>query len=126
VVVVITLGTGIGSALFSDGALVANSELGHLHMHHADAEKWAAESVHEHDELSWKKWSARLQEYLEQVQRALWPELIIIGGGVSKKSDKFLPRIELDTEVVPAQLKNEAGIVGAALFAPGSPCNSPA
>ena len=120
VVVFITLGTGIGSALFTDGMLVPNSELGHLHMHHADVEKWAAESVREHDDLSWKKWAARLQEFLEQVQRALWPELIIIGGGVSKKADKFLPRIELDTEVVPAKLMNEAGIVGAALFAPGA------
>jgi polyphosphate glucokinase len=118
VILVITLGTGIGSALFSDGTLVPNSELGHLHLHHGEAEDWAAESVREHDQLSWKKYAHRLQAYLELVQRALWPDLIIIGGGVSKKADKFLPKIELRTPVVPAQLHNDAGIIGAALYAP--------
>ncbi|MFE2164948.1 polyphosphate--glucose phosphotransferase [Streptomyces sp. NPDC059447] len=118
VVVMVTLGTGIGSAVFSDGNLVPNSELGHLPLHHGDAEDWAAESVREHDDLSWKKWAHRLEKYLELVQRLLWPDLIIIGGGVSKKADKFLPHIELRTEIVPAQLLNDAGIVGAALFAP--------
>ncbi|OIK06456.1 polyphosphate glucokinase [Streptomyces monashensis] len=118
VVVMVTLGTGIGSAVFSDGFLVPNSELGHLPLHHGDAEDWAAESVREHDELSWKKWAHRLEKYLELVQRLLWPDLIVIGGGVSKKADKFLPYIELRTEIVPAQLLNDAGIVGAALFAP--------
>lgn len=117
-VVVVTLGTGIGSALFIDGTLVPNSELGHLPLHHGEAENWAAESVREHDELSWKKYAHRLQAYLELVQRVLWPQLIIIGGGVSKKADKFLPRIELQTPIVPAQLHNDAGIIGAALFAP--------
>jgi len=115
---VITLGTGIGSALFADGTLVANSELGHLPLHHGEAEDWAAESVREHDELSWKKYARRLQAYLELVQRVLWPELIIIGGGVSKKADKFLPLIEVRTPIVPAQLHNDAGIIGAALYAP--------
>jgi polyphosphate glucokinase len=118
VVVVVTLGTGIGSALFVDGTLVPNSELGHLPLHHEEAEDWAAESVREHDELSWKKYAHRLQAYLEVVQRVLWPQLIIIGGGVSRKADKFLPRIELRTPVVPAQLHNDAGIIGAAMFAP--------
>ncbi|MEV7385469.1 MULTISPECIES: polyphosphate--glucose phosphotransferase [unclassified Streptomyces] len=118
VVVMVTLGTGIGSAVFSDGLLVPNSELGHLPLHHGDAEDWAAESVREHDDLSWGKWAHRLQTYLELVQRLLWPDLIVIGGGVSKKADKFLPHIELRTEIVPAQLLNDAGIVGAALFAP--------
>ncbi|WP_241746196.1 polyphosphate--glucose phosphotransferase [Streptomyces lydicus] len=118
VVVMVTLGTGIGSAVFSDGLLVPNSELGHLPLHHEDAEDWAAESVREHDDLSWKKWAHRVEKYLELVQRLLWPDLIIIGGGVSKKADKFLPYIELRTEIVPAQLFNDAGIVGAALFAP--------
>ncbi len=118
VVVLITLGTGIGSAVFTDGVLVANTELGHLHLHHEDAEDWTAESVREHDELSWKKWAGRLQAYLELVERLLWPTLFIIGGGVSKKSDKFLPHISLRTEIVPAQLHNDAGIVGAALSAP--------
>jgi polyphosphate glucokinase len=118
-VVLITLGTGIGSALFTNGVLVPNTELGHLPLHGGDAEDWAAESIREDDELSWKKWAHRLQRYLELVERLLWPQLIIVGGGVSKKSDKFLSRIELRTEVVPAQLHNDAGIVGAALVAPG-------
>jgi polyphosphate glucokinase len=117
-VAVITLGTGIGSALFVDGTLVPNSECGHLPLHHGEAESWAAESVREHDELSWKKYAHRLQAYLELVERVLWPELIIIGGGVSKSADKFLPKIKLRTPVVPAQLHNDAGIVGAALYAP--------
>ena len=117
-IAVITLGTGIGSALFVDGVLVPNSELGHLHLHHGEAEAWAADSVRERDELSWKKFAHRLQAYLELVQLVLRPELIIIGGGVSKKADKFLPLIELRTPVVPAQLHNDAGIVGAALYAP--------
>ena len=82
-IAVITLGTGIGSALFADGTLVQNSELGYLPLHHADAEDWAAESVREHDELSWKKYAHRLQALLELVQRVLRPDLIIIGGGVS-------------------------------------------
>ena len=118
VVVLLTLGTGIGSAVFIDGALVPNTELGHLPLHHGDAEDWAAESIREKDELSWKRWAHRLEEYLELVQRLLWPQLFVIGGGVSKHADKFLSHITLRTEIVPAQLHNDAGIVGAALFAP--------
>ncbi|MEQ4203952.1 polyphosphate--glucose phosphotransferase [Actinopolymorpha sp. B17G11] len=124
VVVVVTLGTGIGSALFSDGTLVPNSELGHLPLHHGDAEDWAAESIRERDNLSWKKYAQRLQEYLALLEKLLWPQLIIIGGGVSKKAEKFLPRIKLRTKVVPAQLQNNAGIVGAALLAPSLPTQS--
>jgi polyphosphate glucokinase len=119
VIAVITLGTGIGSALIIDGTLVPNTELGHLPLHHGDAEDWAADSVRENEELSWKKYAERLQKYLELVERILWPQLFIIGGGVSKKADKFLPHVELRTPVVPAKLLNDAGIVGAALFAPG-------
>ncbi len=118
VVVMVTLGTGIGSALFVDGVLVPNTELGHLPLHHGDAEDWAAESVRENEDLSWKKYAHRLQKYLELVEKLLWPQLIIIGGGVSKKADKFLPRIDLRTRIVPAQLRNEAGIVGAAALVP--------
>ncbi len=120
VITVITLGTGIGSALIVDGTLVPNTELGHLPLHHGDAEDWAAESVRENEDLSWKEYARRLQKYLELVERVLWPALIIIGGGVSKKSDKFLHHMELRTPVVPATLLNDAGIVGAALFAPGA------
>lgn len=113
-VVMITLGTGIGSALFIDGTLVPNTELGHLPLHHGEGEDWAAESIREHDQLSWKHYARRVQAYLELVQRILWPQLIIIGGGVSKKADKFLPLIEINTKVVSARLSNEAGIIGAA------------
>jgi polyphosphate glucokinase len=120
VVVLVTLGTGIGSAVFVDGVLVPNSELGHLPLRGGDAEDWAAESVRENEDLSWKQWSKRIQRYLELLERVLWPQLIIIGGGVSKKSEKFLPRIELNTPVVAAELHNDAGIVGAALAAPST------
>jgi len=118
VVIMITLGTGIGSAVFVDGNLVPNSELGHLPLHQGVAEDWAAESVRENEDLSWKKWARRLQVYFEMLERVMWPDLIIIGGGVSKKSDRFLHLIDVHTEVVPAELLNDAGIVGAALFAP--------
>lgn len=118
VVAVITLGTGIGSALLVDGVLVPNTELGHLPLHHGDAEGWAADSVRESEALSWKKYAERLQSYLQLVERVLWPSLFVIGGGVSKKASKFLPFLELRTPVVPAALQNEAGIVGAAFFAP--------
>jgi len=120
VVLLVTLGTGIGSALFVDGTLVPNTELGHLPLHHGDAEEWAAESVREGDDLSWKQWGHRLNDYMALVERLFWPKLIIIGGGVSKKSGKFLPFIDVSAEVVPAQLLNDAGIVGAALFAPSA------
>jgi polyphosphate glucokinase len=118
VIVLVTLGTGIGSALFVDGTLVPNTELGHLHLHHGDAEDWAADSARERDDLSWDQYAHRLQDYLRLVQRLFWPDLVIIGGGISKKAEKFLPHIDVDTEVVPASLQNDAGIVGAAMFAP--------
>lgn len=115
VVLVITLGTGIGSALFVEGVLVPNTELGHLQMDGKDAEHIAAESVREGEELSWKQWSKRLDEYLRMLEGLFSPDLFVIGGGVSKKSGKFIPRLDLNTDVVPAVLLNEAGIVGAAL-----------
>jgi polyphosphate glucokinase len=118
VVLLVTLGTGIGSALFIDGTLVPNTELGHLPLHHGDAEDWAADSVRGGDDLSWKEWGQRLSDYMELVEKLFWPNLIIIGGGVSRKSDKFLPHVRARTEIVPAQLLNDAGIIGAALFAP--------
>jgi polyphosphate glucokinase len=118
VVIMVTLGTGIGSAVFIDGRLVPNTELGHLHLHHGDAEDWAAASIRDQDHLTWKAYAARLQQYLRLVQRLFWPDLIIVGGGVSQKSEKFLPLIEVDVDVVPARLHNDAGIVGAAMIAP--------
>ena len=118
VVIMVTLGTGIGSAVFADGVLVPNTELGHLPMKGGGAEQWAAESVREREGLSWKKWAHRLSQYFALLERLYWPDLIILGGGVSKKADKFLPHIRADTEIVPAALHNDAGIVGAALSAP--------
>jgi len=118
VVTVITLGTGIGSAMFTDGTLVPNSELGHLPLFGRRAEDWAAESVRQRDQVTWEEYARRLQAYLDLVQRVLWPQLIIIGGGISNVADKFLPLIELRTPIVPAILRNHAGIIGAALHAP--------
>ena len=115
--VLITLGTGIGSGLFMDGRLVPNTELGHLHLHHGDAEDWAAASIRERDDLSWREYAHRLEVYLDIIQRLFWPELMIVGGGVSKKSEKFLPLMNVGTEVVPARMQNKAGIVGAAMAA---------
>jgi len=120
VVIVITLGTGIGSALFIDGTLVPNTELGHLQFHERDAEQYAADSVRERKELSWKKWGKRVGAYLSHVETLFSPDLFIIGGGVSKKSERYFQYFETTAEVVPAQLLNEAGIVGAALAAAGT------
>ena len=114
VVLLTTLGTGIGSALFVDGHLVPNTELGHLELDGKDAEKRAASSVREDKDLSWEEWAERLQRYYRHVEDLFWPDLIIVGGGVSKKADKFLPLLDLRTEIVPAQLRNDAGIIGAA------------
>lgn len=115
-VIMVTLGTGIGSAVFIEGELVPNTELGHLKMGKHDAERIAAESVREQHDLSWKEWAERVEEYLLLVERLFTPDLFIIGGGVSKKAEKFLPRLgKVQTEIVAAQLLNEAGIVGAAL-----------
>jgi polyphosphate glucokinase len=115
-VIMVTLGTGIGSALFVDGVLVPNTELGHLKMGKHDAERIASEIVREENNLSWKEWAKRVEEYLVMVEALFSPDLFIIGGGVSKKADKFVPRLtDVQTEIVAAQLLNEAGIVGAAL-----------
>jgi polyphosphate glucokinase len=117
VVVMITLGTGIGSALFNDGVLVPNTEFGHLEMNGEDAELQASGRAQERNKLSWKAYAKLLQQYLTMIHGAVWPSLVILGGGVSKESEKFLPRIELPCPVVPAQLLNNAGIVGAAVTA---------
>jgi len=117
-VLVLTLGTGIGSALFVDGALVPNTELGHLELHGHDAEKRASSKAREDEDLTWEHWARRVQKYLAHVEMLFSPELFIIGGGVSRKSQKFLPHIEgIKAEIVPAQLQNNAGIVGAAMHA---------
>lgn len=117
-VLVMTLGTGIGSALIVNGTLIPNAELGHLELHGHDAESRASASARERDELSFKKWATqRLQPYFEHVEMLFTPSLFIIGGGVSKKSEKFLPLLNLNTPLKVAQLRNNAGIVGAALWA---------
>jgi polyphosphate glucokinase len=115
VVLLLTFGTGIGSALFLDGRLVPNTELGHLELNGADAELHASDRIREEQDLSWEKWASRVQDYLLVVERLLSPDLIILGGGVSKKADRFLPYVKVNTPVVPAVLQNNAGIVGAAM-----------
>lgn len=117
VTIVLTFGTGIGSALFLDGKLVPNTELGHLELRGEDAELRASDHVREADGLDWPKWARRVEKYLAHVEGLFTPDLFIIGGGVSKKADKFLPLIKIKTPVVPATLQNNAGIVGAALAA---------
>ena len=117
VVMVITLGTGVGSATFVDGTLVPNTELGHLLLHGDSAERYMASSIREKEELDWETWAGRLQEYFSHVEFLFSPTRIIVGGGVSKKHQKFLPLLDLKTEIVPAELRNEAGIVGAAVLA---------
>ena len=118
VVFLLTFGTGIGSAMFIDGQLIPNTELGHMALEdHKDAEKWAASSVRKAEDLSWKGWGKRVNVYLEKLEFLFSPDLLIIGGGVSKKSEKFFPYLDLKTPVVTAELRNEAGIVGAALLA---------
>ena len=116
-VIVTTLGTGIGSALVYDGTLVPNSELGHLEIDGHDAESRAANSVREDEDLSWEDWAERLTTYYRTLEKLFSPELFVVGGGVSKHADRFLPDIDIDTRIVPATLKNTAGIVGAALLA---------
>ncbi len=115
-VLMLTLGTGIGSALFTNGVLVPNTEFGHIEIRGKDAEKRASEHAREAGDLSWGDWAGRVDEYLEHMEALLSPDLIIIGGGISRKSDKFLPRLTgLRARIVPAAMLNDAGIVGAAM-----------
>jgi polyphosphate glucokinase len=117
-VIMTTLGTGIGSAIIYRNLLVPNAELGHLDIgEHADYEKYASNAVRERKELSWKHWAARLQTYYETLERLFSPDLFIVGGGVSKNADEFLPLLQLDTPIVAAALRNNAGILGAASLA---------
>jgi polyphosphate glucokinase len=112
-----TLGTGIGTALLYNGTLVPNSELGHLPINGHDAEKLAAFSAKERENLSWEQWAERLQVYYSLLEALLVPDLFIVGGGVSKEHELFLPLLKLKTPIVPAELKNAAGIIGAAALA---------
>jgi polyphosphate glucokinase len=119
-VMMLTLGTGIGSALFTNGVLVPNTEFGHLDIRGKAAEARASEKAREDHDLDWDKWAKRVNEVLAHLEALLCPDLFIIGGGVSKKSEKFLPHLDTRADIVPAQLLNQAGIVGAALAAHGS------
>lgn len=116
-VILTTLGTGIGSALLLDGQLIPNSELGHLEVDGHDAEQQAAQSTKQREDLSYEEWAGRLQRYYSHLESLLWPDLFVVGGGISKSADKFLPLLSLRTPIVPAKLRNTAGIVGAAWLA---------
>jgi polyphosphate glucokinase len=123
VVLMLTLGTGIGTSLFVEGRLVPNTELGHIELRGEDAEHRASDSARKRDDLSWKEYAGRLDEYLHKIEDLLWPDLIVIGGGISKKSEKFFPHLTARTKIVRAEMLNEAGIAGAALA--GVPDKSP-
>ena len=116
-VIVTTLGTGIGSALVMDGLLVPNSELGHLEVDGHNAESRAANSAREREGLTMAEWADRLTTYYRTLEKLFSPDLFVVGGGVSKDADQFLPLVDIETEIVPAKLRNKAGIVGAALYA---------
>lgn len=116
-VIMITLGTGIGTAIFHGGKLLPNTEFGHLDMNGKDAEHRASDAARQLEDLSWKKYAKRLNRYLTAMEKLFWPDLFIVGGGISKMSDKYIPLLKIETPVVTAQFLNEAGIVGAALAA---------
>ncbi|MBN2214691.1 MAG: ROK family protein [Bacteroidales bacterium] len=114
-VLMITVGTGIGSAFFTRGRLLPNTELGHLILNGQNAEKYTSDATRKNEKLTWEEWGKRFNEYLMEMERLFWPELIVIGGGVSKKMDKFADQLTLKTKVIPASLLNDAGIIGSAL-----------
>ena len=117
VVLLLTFGTGIGSGLFIDGTLVPNTELGHLELNGSDAERRAASSVKDKHKMSYRRWARRVNEYMQHVERLFTPDLFVVGGGVSKDFERWGPFLDLATPVKPAQLLNDAGIVGAAMAA---------
>lgn len=117
-VILLTLGTGIGSAIFRKGVMVPNTELGHLFLSNGkEGEDYAAERLRDEEDLKWKQWGRRVNEYLQHVEFIFSPDLIIIGGGVSKKHKKYFKYIDIKAEFVPAKLRNRAGIIGAAAAA---------
>lgn len=118
-VIMITLGTGIGSAIFYNGHLLPNTEFGHMQIDGKDAELRASDAARQREDMSWKKYAKRLNEYLNEMEKLFWPDLFIIGGGISKQHEKYLPLLKLQAKIVPAQFQNEAGIVGAALYSQG-------
>ncbi|MBA7527210.1 Polyphosphate glucokinase [subsurface metagenome] len=115
-VLLITVGTGIGTVFFTKGKLVPNTELGHVYLKSGiEAEDFASDAVRQNEGLEWEEWARRFNVYLHEMEKLFWPELIIIGGGMSKKPRKFLEQITINTKIVMAKAKNEAGIIGAAL-----------
>lgn len=117
VVIMLTFGTGIGSAIFVDGRLVPNTEFGHMEIRGKDAEDRAADRIRTEKDLSWEKWAGRVNEFLDRMELLFSPDLFILGGGVSKKYERFLPLLRTQAKIVPAQMLNEAGIIGAAMAA---------
>ncbi|MEO8571553.1 MAG: polyphosphate--glucose phosphotransferase [Chloroflexota bacterium] len=123
VVIFLTLGTGVGSGTFNDGVLVPNTEFGQMEIRGRAAEKRSAASARVKRGLSWKAWAADLDEHLDRIQQLMWPRLFILGGGVSKSADRFVPRLTVRVAVIPAQLRNDAGIIGAAIIAAEGPAS---
>jgi polyphosphate glucokinase len=115
VVLIVTIGTGLGTSLFTDGVLLPNTELGHIEIDCEDAELMASDAARKREDLSWTKWAKKLNLYLTSLEKLIWPDLIILGGGASKKFLKFRNHLSVKTEIVPAATLNEAGIIGAAL-----------
>ncbi|WKD61368.1 Polyphosphate glucokinase [Corynebacterium ciconiae DSM 44920] len=115
--ILLTIGTGIGSAMLIDGTLFPNTELGHMNVGKKEAEQLASSAAKEREELSYKKWAKRVSKVFNEYERLLNPSVFIVGGGISRKADKWVPLLTVDTPVIPAQLRNRAGIVGAALAA---------
>ncbi len=126
VVIFLTLGTGVGSGVFVDGKLVPNTEFGHMEIRGRDAERRSAAAARVKRGLSWKAWASDLDEHLDRIHQLMWPNLIILGGGVSKNADKYIPRLTVRCPVVPAELRNDAGIIGAAIVAAEAPAPVPA
>ncbi len=115
VALIVTIGSGLGTAIFTNGILVPNTELGHVHYKNKVAEKWASDAVRKNQDLSWKKWGKRFAEYLQYMEKLFYPDIIILGGGASKKFDKYEDTLKsVNTQVVPAHLQNQAGIIGSA------------
>lgn len=116
-VIFLTLGTGIGSAFLNDGVLVPNTEIGHMKVKGTEAEVYASSAAKDRDELSYTEWAKRLSKVLKEYEKLFWPSLFIVGGGISRKADKWIPKLKCQTKVIPAKLRNTAGIVGAAMAA---------
>ena len=115
VVLIVTIGTGLGTSIFTNGVLLPNTEFGHIEIDCDDAETIASDAARKREDLSWKRWSKRFDKYLHRLENLIWPDLIILGGGVSKKPEKFIPHLTIRTKIAIAEAQNQAGIIGAAL-----------